>query len=259
MCVVPWQGRRGNNSLFGSKFPHGVRDSKDAKKLAEELDGSERRLIFDAIRKKMADQYMEHKRLGNAEIHTDDLLMIWYVSFAPAFAYGFIDSALLILAGQSIDSTIATYYGMTVMGAAALANVLTNVILFQSQVQFESLIAKLGLKYPVLSTEQMFSKVVARVTIWAKALGILLGSVCGLFPLLFYDNPSREEVERMYKVMVYLKENHFHAAHDEEHQAAVNQAIATGDKLLKISESEKKQKDVVQSGVFDDEIAEDSK
>ncbi|VDL79397.1 unnamed protein product [Nippostrongylus brasiliensis] len=105
----------------------------------------------------------------------------------------------------------------------------------------------------------MFSKVVARVTIWAKALGILLGSVCGLFPLLFYDNPSREEVERMYKVMVYLKENHFHAAHDEEHQAAVNQAIATGDKLLKISELEKKQKDVVQSGVFDDEIAEDSK
>ncbi|VDM78881.1 unnamed protein product [Strongylus vulgaris] len=69
--------------LFGSDLPHGVRDAKDAKYVAEMLLTGERKLVFDALRKKsalstsVADQYLEHKRLGNAEIHPDDLVKIW--------------------------------------------------------------------------------------------------------------------------------------------------------------------------------------
>uniref|UniRef100_A0A0K0DRQ7 G_PROTEIN_RECEP_F1_2 domain-containing protein n=1 Tax=Angiostrongylus cantonensis TaxID=6313 RepID=A0A0K0DRQ7_ANGCA len=51
----------------------------------------------------VADQYMEHKRLGNATIHPDDLVKIWYVSFIPTFVFGALDSALLIFSGQSIN------------------------------------------------------------------------------------------------------------------------------------------------------------
>ncbi|EPB66040.1 hypothetical protein ANCCEY_14873, partial [Ancylostoma ceylanicum] len=66
-----------NRKLFGPDLPYGVRDAKDAKYVAEELATGERKLVFDALRKKMADQYLEHKRLGNAEIHHDDIVRIW--------------------------------------------------------------------------------------------------------------------------------------------------------------------------------------
>ncbi|PIO76428.1 hypothetical protein TELCIR_01492 [Teladorsagia circumcincta] len=62
--------------LFGTDLPYGIRDAKDAKYMAEELDMPERRLVFDALRKKMADQYLEQKRLGQAEIHHDDLVRV---------------------------------------------------------------------------------------------------------------------------------------------------------------------------------------
>lgn len=160
----------------------------------------------------MTDQYMEHKRLGNAEIHPDDFVRIWYVSFAPCFAFGVLDSALMIFAGQSINSTFAATYGMSIMGAAALGNAVSNVVLFQFQVQCSHFFSRLGLKFPVLSTEQMYNKDVEWVTNWAKGFGLLCGSICGLFPLLFYNNLTTEEIERQNKAMVFLRENKFEAA-----------------------------------------------
>ncbi|KJH41200.1 hypothetical protein DICVIV_12830 [Dictyocaulus viviparus] len=113
---------------------------------------------------------MEPKRLGNAEIHIDDLVRIWYVSFIPTFVFGALDSALLIVSGQSINSTFAAFYGMSVMGAAALGNVLTKLVLHLIQIRFGHLIERFGLTFPMLSPEQMHNKDVERVTNWATVV-----------------------------------------------------------------------------------------
>ncbi|EYC17959.1 hypothetical protein Y032_0029g1980 [Ancylostoma ceylanicum] len=196
-----------NRKLFGPELPYGIRDAKDAKYVAEELATGERKLVFDALRKKMADQYLEHKRLGNAEIHHDDIVKIWYVSLFPSFVYGVLDTSLLIFSGQSINSTFAAVYGLSIMGAAALGNVFTNVVLLQSQIHFGHLIEKFGLKFPVLSAEQMHNKDIGIVTNFAKTIGLLFGSLCGMFPLLFYNNLTQEELERKKRAMTFHRVN----------------------------------------------------
>ncbi|KAJ1348509.1 hypothetical protein KIN20_003824 [Parelaphostrongylus tenuis] len=191
-----------SRKVFGPALPYGVRDDKDAKMVVKALAAGERKLIFDALRKKMADQYLEHKRLGNATIHPDDLVKIWYVTFIPTFVFGALDSSLLIYSGQSINSTFAAIYGLSVMGAAALGNVLTKFVLHLVQIRFGHVIERFGLRFPVLSPEQMHNKDVSRVSNWATSLGLLMGSIIGLFPLLFYDYLTEEEVERKKKILL---------------------------------------------------------
>lgn len=49
--ILLWVSFR-NRKLFGPELPYGVRDAKDAKYVAEELATGERKLVFDALRKK---------------------------------------------------------------------------------------------------------------------------------------------------------------------------------------------------------------
>ncbi|KAK5968301.1 hypothetical protein GCK32_019977 [Trichostrongylus colubriformis] len=74
------------------------------------------------------------------------LKLIRYVSLIPSFVFGFVDSALMIFASEGINSTFAAVYGLSIMGAAALGNIFTNIVLLQSQVHFGHLIKRIGLK-----------------------------------------------------------------------------------------------------------------
>uniref|UniRef100_A0A7I4YGL1 Transmembrane protein 65 n=1 Tax=Haemonchus contortus TaxID=6289 RepID=A0A7I4YGL1_HAECO len=241
-----------NLRLFGTDLPHGIRDAKNAKHMAEELSITERRLMFDALRKKMADQYMEQKRLQQAEIHNDDLLRIWYVSLLSSFVLGFVDTALMIIAGESINSSFATVYGMSIMGAAALGNIFTSVVLLQTQVHIVNLITRLGLKYPLLSVEQMNNKDVKTVTNWAKLFGLLSGSLCGLFPLLLYHNLTVEEIERKARALTYVFRDHHENAPEMIDQPA--EYTPTEHIVKRCLEVEAKDKEMSSScGVDEDE------
>ncbi|VDM79607.1 unnamed protein product [Strongylus vulgaris] len=124
---------------------------------------------------------------------------IKYATLIPYFVLGLLDTSLLIFLGQSINSTFAGVYGLSIMGAAALGNVLTNVLLLQTQIHFGHLVGKFGLKLPVLSAEQVHNKDFETVRNFAKTLGLVVGCLCGMFPLLFYNNLTQEELERKEK------------------------------------------------------------
>lgn len=51
----------------------------------------------------VADQYNEHKRLGQAEVHHDDLLSLWYVYFVSHFFVGVIHSVNLIFLSEYLQ------------------------------------------------------------------------------------------------------------------------------------------------------------
>ncbi|VDO40623.1 unnamed protein product [Haemonchus placei] len=192
--------------------------------MAEELSITERRLMFDALRKKMADQYMEQKRLQQAEIHNDDLLRIWYVSLLSSYVLGFVDTALMIIAGESINSSFATVYGMSIMGAAALGNIFTSVVLLQTQVHIVNLITRFGLN----------------------------GSLCGLFPLLLYHNLTVEEIERKARALTYVFRDHHENAPEMIDQPA--EYTPTEHIIKRCLEVEAKDKEVSHScGVDEDE------
>ncbi|CAD6187680.1 unnamed protein product [Caenorhabditis auriculariae] len=175
--------------LFDSSFlPVGVRDAKDARVVVHELHAGERKLLFDALRKIMADQYLEHKRLGNATIHIDDLVKLWKIYFIPSFIFGILDSALLIIGGKGISINFAELYGLSVLTSAALANVVSNLLLQRSQDHAVRLLGYLNIQRPVLTPEQMNNPDGLNVIQWARIVGLLIGSTIGLFPLLFFDD-----------------------------------------------------------------------
>ncbi|KAK6049457.1 hypothetical protein COOONC_13038 [Cooperia oncophora] len=128
--------------------------------MAEELDIAERRLMFEALRKKSR-----------------------YVSLIPSFVLGLVDSALMIFASESINSSFAAVYGMSIMSAAALGNIATSIVLLQTQVHFGHLIERFGLN----------------------------GSICGLFPLFFYDNLTAEEIQRKARASAYMIRENYEA------------------------------------------------
>uniref|UniRef100_A0A0K0D7E1 Nematode cuticle collagen N-terminal domain-containing protein n=1 Tax=Angiostrongylus cantonensis TaxID=6313 RepID=A0A0K0D7E1_ANGCA len=53
----------------------------------------------------------------------------------------------------------------------------------------------------------MHNKDLERVSNWATASALLLGSVVGLFPLLFYDYLTEEEIERKKIMLLYQRRN----------------------------------------------------
>ncbi|VDK63254.1 unnamed protein product, partial [Cylicostephanus goldi] len=90
------------------------------------------------------------------------------------------------------------------MAAAAIGNIVTNVVLLQAQIHFGHLAEQFGLKFPVLSTEQMHNKDISIVKNFAKTLGMLLGCFCGMFPLAFKTRLTQDELERKEKAQAIL-------------------------------------------------------
>ncbi|CAJ0957423.1 unnamed protein product, partial [Mesorhabditis belari] len=175
-------------------FPRGIQDEKDAKNFATRLLPGEGKLIFDALRKITVDQYEEHKRLGNAEVHWEDMLRIWYIYFIPTTLFGFIDNTILICVGQEIDSHFGVMLGISILAAAGVSNIFSNLVGIGLPRVIEGWVQHVGLIRPILSTEQWNNRQVRFIVNLAKVCGILLGCTLGLFPLLFTNSVGRSQI-----------------------------------------------------------------
>ncbi|KAL6725965.1 hypothetical protein Aduo_007981 [Ancylostoma duodenale] len=139
------------------------------------------------------------------------------------------------------------------MGAAALGNVFTNVVLLQTQIHFGHLIEKFGLRFPVLSAEQMHNKDIGIVTNIAKTIGLLFGSLCGMFPLLLYDNLTQEELERKKRAMIFRRTNSETEMMDPfSEQTTGSYKESEEDRIKRLKEAELEQRRLSQS-IFDEE------
>ena len=79
------------------------------------------------------------------------------------------------------------------MAAAGLGNALSDVAGIGSAWYVEQLAARIGIRYPNLSKQQGEMKRTKWVTQIGRGVGVLLGCLLGMFPLLFL--PGRASVE----------------------------------------------------------------
>ena len=111
----------------------------------------------------------------------------------PFIGFGFLDNLIMIVAGEYIDASIGASLAISTMAAAALGNTLSDVFGVGSAWYVEHWAAKLGMNPPNLTLEQLeltASRIAANS---GRALGVALGCIIGMFPLLFYTAAEEEK------------------------------------------------------------------
>ncbi|CAM9608701.1 unnamed protein product [Choristocarpus tenellus] len=103
------------------------------------------------------------------------------------------DNAIMIVAGEYIDLTIGVMMGISTMAAAALGNTISDVAGVGLGSFIEDLACKLGLPDAKLSRGQMQLRKTRIAGHVGCAIGVTIGCLIGMFPLLFM--PASESIE----------------------------------------------------------------
>ena len=120
-------------------------------------------------------------------------------SFVPFVGFGFLDNAIMILAGDQIDATFGATLGLSAMAAAGLGNLCSDVAGVQAGGIIERFATKLGLPDHGMNAEQQQTPVAQRVLMAASALGIAIGCLLGMAPLLMMEDAKTRGLREIFK------------------------------------------------------------
>lgn len=124
---------------------------------------------------------------------TADLRQLAYHNSLPFVGFGFLDNFIMIMAGEYIDMTLGLKLGISTMAAAALGNTISDLLGIGSAWYVESFADKLGAHPPDLTPEQLEMSSSRICGVLGKAVGVVVGCLIGMFPLLFIDTTKDEE------------------------------------------------------------------
>ncbi|XP_037927291.1 uncharacterized protein LOC119661858 [Teleopsis dalmanni] len=140
----------------------------------------------DWLKKKAAEKAKEPTR--------SELWRLFLVNAAPFFAFGFLDNFVMVVAGDYIELVFGTFMCISTMAAAGLGNTVSDVIGIGSAVYVERGCDYLGFKPPDLTPVQMEMKSSRRAANFGRIIGITIGCLIGMFPLLFLK-PKRNDAD----------------------------------------------------------------
>ncbi|KAL3160846.1 hypothetical protein ABBQ38_009250 [Trebouxia sp. C0009 RCD-2024] len=111
----------------------------------------------------------------------------------PFVGFGFLDNFIMLVAGEEIDATLGVKLGFSTLASAGLGNLVSDVAGIGFADQLEAFVRKLSwAKSRPLSPAQrvMLKARVAKTT--GSVLGVTVGCLLGMCPLLWMDSPRRE-------------------------------------------------------------------
>lgn len=116
----------------------------------------------------------------------------------PYVGFGFLDNFLMIIMGDKIDGTFCVTFGFSTMAAAALGNTISDVAGVFSGGVVEDMARKAGIDVPRLTAKQWDMRVVKAYSYTGQTLGIVIGCLLGMCPLLWIDpdEPLRLKKEK---------------------------------------------------------------
>eukprot|EP00928_Gymnodinium_smaydae_P072620 TRINITY_DN55955_c0_g1_i1.p1 TRINITY_DN55955_c0_g1~~TRINITY_DN55955_c0_g1_i1.p1 ORF type:complete len:253 (+),score=32.66 TRINITY_DN55955_c0_g1_i1:55-813(+) len=109
---------------------------------------------------------------------------------APFVGFGFVDNALMVLSGEVLDLYLGAMFGISTLAAAALGNAFSNGIGMGLHGVIERTAASIGLKDPELTMQQMKQRRVHLTKTAGGIVGITIGCLLGMCPLLFMNTTS---------------------------------------------------------------------
>ncbi|KAL1502938.1 hypothetical protein AB1Y20_011009 [Prymnesium parvum] len=113
------------------------------------------------------------------------LFRLAIASGTPFVGFGIADNGIMIIAGDHIDATLGVQFGLSTLAAAGLGNLISDVCGISLGESIEHGCARLGLRAPPLSEAQNALRVTRMTKVSANAVGISIGCLIGMLPLLF--------------------------------------------------------------------------
>ncbi|KAM6412844.1 transmembrane protein 65 isoform 2-T2 [Pluvialis apricaria] len=121
---------------------------------------------------------------------------VFFHNALPFVGFGFLDNAIMIAAGTQIELSIGVVLGISTMAAAALGNLVSDLAGLGLAGYVEALASRLGLSIPDLTPKQADmwqTRVSAHL---GKAIGVTIGCILGMFPLLFFGDEEEKLEEK---------------------------------------------------------------
>ncbi|XP_040582953.1 transmembrane protein 65-like [Lepeophtheirus salmonis] len=161
-----------------------------ASSFVKDLSPSDRKELMNALEK--SEESSSHDVVPQKEL----VRLHCLYSGLPFVGFGFLDNAVMIVAGESIEWTIGASFCISTMAAAALGNTLSDVFGMGSAWYVERFTLRFSGGPPKLSSEQLHSKPFRVASTFGRTVGVIIGCLLGMFPLLFIDDrKSKETIE----------------------------------------------------------------
>jgi len=121
---------------------------------------------------------------GSASATTMEQLRAVALSQAvPFIGFGLCDNAVMITAGESIETALGVGLGLSTMAAAGFGNTVSDVVGIGLSAKIESFAERLGFQAPSLTRAQRMSAAVRWARVAGATSGVTLGCLLGMFPL----------------------------------------------------------------------------
>ncbi|XP_062547242.1 uncharacterized protein LOC134212921 isoform X1 [Armigeres subalbatus] len=122
-----------------------------------------------------------------------DLMRLALVNALPFIGFGFLDNFTMIIAGDYIEHTLGLFMCISTMAAAALGNTISDVIGIGSAFYVEKVAEMSGVKPPKLTPIQLEMKSSRRAANMGRVIGITIGCILGMCPLLFSKDADKKD------------------------------------------------------------------
>ncbi|XP_027308480.2 transmembrane protein 65 isoform X1 [Anas platyrhynchos] len=121
---------------------------------------------------------------------------VFFHNALPFVGFGFLDNAIMIAAGTQIELSIGVILGISTMAAAALGNLVSDLAGLGLAGYVEALASRLGLSIPDLTPKQADMWQTRLSAHLGKAIGVTIGCILGMFPLLFFGDEEEKLEEK---------------------------------------------------------------
>eukprot|EP00929_Paragymnodinium_shiwhaense_P051351 TRINITY_DN25859_c0_g1_i1.p1 TRINITY_DN25859_c0_g1~~TRINITY_DN25859_c0_g1_i1.p1 ORF type:complete len:322 (+),score=85.42 TRINITY_DN25859_c0_g1_i1:121-1086(+) len=165
----------------------------DVKNVLEELDHNRDGKIDRAEFKRYLLQVVDKVSSETTPHPTSRQLFLFGLNTAlPFLVFGMLDNSIMIVGGDVVDDFIGSTFALSQLACAAIANTFADVLGISIGNTVERFTSKCGLPQAELQPSQMSLPVVRRVQAASSSIGILIGCIIGMTPLLFRDEEKAD-------------------------------------------------------------------
>lgn len=165
-----------------------------ADQLIRDMDEEELNRLSRALEDLKQEIYLE--KISEEAPSFQSLVLLAVSNSLPFIGFGFLDNAIMIVAGEYIDIKVGAMLGISTMAAAAFGNMISDVAGIGLAGYVEALVARMGFDGPRLTAKQLTMRATRVACHTGRAVGIVIGCIVGMFPLLFFSDDEHKESSR---------------------------------------------------------------
>ncbi|KAI5624267.1 transmembrane protein 65, partial [Silurus asotus] len=192
-CVRGAQVRRLGTHKHKDKLEP-LNTSEGAKDFIYSLHAAERSCLLRELQN-FESIAIAQEKLESLPPSTNQLRYVLLHNALPFVGFGFLDNAIMIAAGTQIELSIGVTFGISTMAAAALGNLVSDLAGLGLAGYVEALAARLGMQIPDLTPKQADMWQTRLSSHLGKGIGVTIGCLLGMFPLLFLGDDDEEKTK----------------------------------------------------------------